>query len=51
MVHKYLTQKRVFNIKLSTMTYQSDNVSLRSVSGRDLSITHGLHMNEMSKMP
>ena len=48
MVHKYLTQK-IFNIKMSTMTHHFDRVSLISVSGRDLLITHSLHMNVMRK--
>jgi len=31
------------------MTHHFDKVSLSSVSGRDLLIRHGLHMNVMSK--
>jgi len=48
MVRKYLT-KKVFNIKLSTMTHNFDRVSLCSVSGRYLLIRRALHMNVMGK--
>jgi hypothetical protein len=43
--------KKIFNINISTMTHHFDRVSLSSVSGRDLLITHSLHMNIMRKKP